>query len=90
MEDTELIECILERFGFEEEKIGAAIEALIGESQPAPCDEEAWLTPKQLCERFNISNTTLWRLGPEVPHVCIGKRQRFKVSEVEKFLTKRV
>ena len=74
-------ELFLEAQGYEQEDITKAISVLMGNDESF---QSPLLTPKELCTELKISTTTLWRLNP--PHVVIGSRKRYRLSEVEGFL----
>ena len=55
------------------------IEGAISEFHCPPCEEDEWLTTKQFCERFQISEPTLkkMRRAKRIKHVRFGNTYRY-------------
>ena len=53
-----------------------------------PEKTEKYLSPKQVCERFDIDNSTLWRWGQNgyLPPLKLGGKNRYRLSDIEKLL----
>jgi len=51
-----------------------------------PVAGEALLTQKQLSDILGVSQVTIWRMNP--PCQWVGKRKRFRLSEVMDFMQK--
>ena len=88
--DVAKIEKVLQAMSIAPERIAIVVAALQGESESAgpAMDDEALLTPRQLCERLGVSGTTLWRLKG-LPFLRVGSRKRFILREICEFLAKR-
>ena len=78
-----IIRSLLNTLGYGQEAIDLGVDALNGRKIATTCDDEI-MTPRQLCDRLTISETTLWRLRP--PFLKVGGRKRFSWSEVRAFL----
>ena len=52
--------------------------------------KEALLTPEQLAETLSVSRPTILRWSREnlIPVVSVGKMRRYRLSDVERNLTK--
>jgi hypothetical protein len=77
-------ELFLNAQGYDPERIRRALGALAGRNDDSINPAEPTLTPKELCQTLKISITTLWRMNP--PHILVGARKRYIVSEVRKHL----
>ena len=87
MPDTDqTTELFLQAQGYEQHRIRKALACLSGEDQD-PSSVSPILTPKELCAQLKVSMTTLWRLDP--PHIYVGSRKRYRLSEVQEFLAQR-
>ena len=72
--------------GASDEQKERALSALLGQPSNQPSHEyEAYLTLKDLADRLNFHPTTLWRW--RVPGHDLAGRRRFKLSEVQAYLT---
>lgn len=83
---TEAAKTTLNAMGFSSDRVDAAVAALSHESKPETHErfDEPLMTPRQLCERLQISMTSLWRLGP--PCIRVGARKRYLLREVLEFM----
>ena len=85
--NPDTIRAILRDFGFGAERVDRAMVALLNDHAAVLAALEPMITPKALCERLDISSTTLWRLQP--PCHIVGARKRYILSEVVAFLKQR-
>jgi len=85
--DVSAVAAMLRAIGkFNDAQVGAAVAALERGPVEEHVDAEVTplLTPKKLCERLQISDTTLWRL--KLPYVRVGRRKRYRWSDVRSCL----
>ncbi len=66
----------------------ASVSGMLPEPEEQPAQGARWLTPKQICERFQIEMTTVryWRrtgTGPQPSKV--GRHLRYPLDEVERY-----
>lgn len=51
---------------------------------------EAWATINDVMDHLQVSRPTVYRLMEDgMPYVSIGSRRRFKLSEVDRFISER-
>ncbi|MDD4060977.1 MAG: hypothetical protein PHW08_09815 [Kiritimatiellae bacterium] len=86
---TDAAKATLNAMGFPSDRVEAAVAALEHEAKTEPQRpiSEALLTPRQLCDRLQISMTSLWRQRP--PCIKVGARKRYLLSEVLDFMNHR-
>lgn len=55
-----------------------------------PEKAEKYLSSKQVCERYDIDNSTLWRWGQKgyLSPCKLGGKNRYRVSDLEKLLSR--
>ena len=53
-----------------------------------PEKTESYLSPKQVCEKIDIDNSTLWRWAKSgyLTPIKVGGKVRYKLSAIEKIL----
>lgn len=83
--NTRTIEGILNALGFTEDRVTAATNILTSEKLQK--NREPLLSPAELKRHLGISTTTLWRLANDgLPFHRVGRRKRFELAEVVRFL----
>ena len=82
---VDTLRATMQAFGYPPDRIDAALNALSSGAGPVdPHEEDPYLSPKDICRKLSISTTTLWRHHP--PFHQIGGRNRFRISEVVRYL----
>ena len=79
----EAAKACLRAAGYDEERIGRAIQVLDGSEEDCPSMEQM-LTAEEVCEWLDISTSTLWRYG--IPHVKLGGLRRYYPADVKQYL----
>lgn len=75
------LESTMLAFGFAEEQVSRALDALTQAPAVSPAETESpLLTAEQVCQALSISYTTLWRYNP--PYHRVGARKRYVLAEV--------
>ena len=70
---------MLKSIGFSDDRINAAIDALMG-TTPNPNNEEPLIFKQNVCNILGISRVTFQSINP--PYYKVGKRRRYRLSEV--------
>ena len=50
---------------------------------------EQLLSDSRMCKGLDVSRTTFWRMKKDLPYVAIGKRRRYRLSEVMQHLARK-
>ena len=71
--------------------IKSVVSEVIGNHEKKEEKEETYLTTKKVCELLGITHSTAWRWQKDyLKPVRIGKKVRYKQSDVERILGKAV
>lgn len=75
----QVLNILLSSNGYSDDRINAAIDALMG-TTPSPGNDEPLMFKQNVCDILRISRETFQSINP--PYYKVGKRRRYRLSEV--------